>query len=630
MATRLADAVRGRSCLNLAAAFFLCLAGAAAWPAEQGRRRAAEYLPEETILCVEVAPWRQWARDWDQTSLAGMAKEAELRSFLAGPLNKLKTLFGPAAPEPAKGEGKGEASAVGGFLDSLANVAAGPLVVALCYSEEDAKANRAPGIALVLGTADVVAAQRATVIASLANDLLRLFGADLVRQEAYGNARLLAMNAGRIEPTFCFYQENFILTSRAALCKQVVDGLSGTLARKLADKEAYQACRLTGAEHKSVFLDMAMLRRALGTQARAGKVREVLSAAGLEDMRAIAWSLRMNGPAFETRTAILSAGPRKGWLAALEPEPLNLEALKVCRPGCTFAVGARLRPDQLLPVLQELLHRSTGKAEADRLAAVEKKLAAQGRNLRSELSQAFGSELALSTLQTRQGAPAGALTVLVGSLTVRDAARAEALVRDLGQRMAAERGPDAKSAETLKELAYEGAKIFYLEPAQGAVGLAPVFGLAGQQFIVALDLQALKAAIHALPEKSLAQSEEFQAALKGVGGRPGSLFVYVDYAYLAHSLFDLSATALKFLGTMVPLREVGIDVALLPSPEVLTRHLFPALAVAQTTADGVVLTSRSPLPSLELLAPPLGAAAAVTATLTAELLPEEKPAETKK
>ena len=41
---------------------------------ENPLRDPSTYLPKNTVLFVQVAPWQDWARDWEKTGLAKIAQ----------------------------------------------------------------------------------------------------------------------------------------------------------------------------------------------------------------------------------------------------------------------------------------------------------------------------------------------------------------------------------------------------------------------------------------------------------------------------------------------------------------------------------------------------------------------------
>jgi hypothetical protein len=73
-----------------------------------------------------------------------------------------------------------------------------------------------------------------------------------------------------------------------------------------------------------------------------------------------------------------------------------------------------------------------------------------------------------------------------------------------------------------------------------------------------------------------------------------------------------------------------VDMNLLPETATVSQHLFPGLSVAQITPTGIVLTSRSPLPSFEVLSPPVAAVSAVFNTFKPFLVNKDKKPDDKK
>jgi len=143
-----------------------------------------------------------------------------------------------------------------------------------------------------------------------------------------------------------------------------------------------------------------------------------------------------------------------------------------------------------------------------------------------------------------------------------------------------------------------------------------------------MDVPSLKRAMKTLKEgkdgKSLHSAEIFKTALAQTGGNMGPMFSYVDWAYVYKAGFNLTTTTLKLIAPTDVLREIGINMNLVPSTETVAQHLFPGLSVAQITPNGIVLISRSPLPSLEVLSPPLAAVTAVFASFRPFTAPEKK------
>ena len=336
----------------------------------------------------------------------------------------------------------------------------------------------------------------------------------------------------------------------------------------------------------------------------------------------------MEGPAFESRTAIFTQGERSGLLGTLSEEPLSMDALKICGKVTPFAVGFRLQPDRVMPFLRNAVKAVQGQKGLESLNAVEKQLNTElGKDLEKEVRAAYGNEVVITSIAALDNTgPVGPGPAFVGTISVQDMKKAEELLGQVLARIAAKMDANGLAANVMKEIDYEGTKIRYLTPPRiaGVIEVSPAFALQDNRVVIALDVPTLKLALRNLKEGSLADTEQFKTALAGVGGKMGPMFSYVDWAYVYKSTFSLGTAALKLVAPTDILKEIGIDMNLVPSTDTVSKHLFPGLSVARITATGVTMTSRSPLPSMEVIAPPMAAVAAVFASFRPFVLPEVK------
>ena len=388
---------------------------------------------------------------------------------------------------------------------------------------------------------------------------------------------------------------------------------------------------LVGDEHLIAFLDVAGLQKALGSVERPADAPNQLDdffvLAGLNKTVAVAWSLKMNGPAFESRTAIFTQGERQGLLGTLSEEPVSLAALKLCARTTPLAAAFRLQPEKVLPFIRNAVKALQGQKGLEDLNTVEKQLNAElGKDLEKEVRAAFGNEVVITSLaQMENAGPIGAVSAFAASLSIQDAKRAEELLTQVLSRVAAKMDPNNVAGNVLKETDFEGSRIRYVTPPRiaGLLAISPAFMIAENRLVMALDVPTLKRAVKILKSaETLADSEAFKSGLAGVGGKLGPMFSYVDWTYMYKSMFSLSAATLKLIAPTDILKEIGIDMNLLPSTETVSQHLFPGISVARITPNGVMMTSRSPLPSMEVIAPPMAAVTAVFASFRPFVMPD--------
>jgi hypothetical protein len=582
--------------------------------------RIAEVLPEGTILMVESAPWSYWAADFDKTALAQIAREPEVQKFLEGPLNQLATLFTrpgagappPEAKAPPGGPQGGAAKAVQALFEMLGSMAGGPFSVAVRYSPDDAQAKKAPAVLLMLGVQGSKDAQtRQNTLGDMLDKLLTQFNIQAVGVAEYQNTKVLSLSvadggARKSIGALTLFKGRLLVSTDLEMCKQVMDGLAGTLGKSLAESQPYKSSGLSGDEHLVAYLDVAGLRQALGTgEAGAGKEMDsFLVRAGLDKATAVAWSLKMSGAAFESRTAIFSQGERAGLLGALAEEPVSAAALKLCPKGTPLAIGLRLKADSAAPLARALFLTLLGdKAAADFDAAAKAK------------GEVFGDEFVLTSVAGMENVgPIGDVSAFVASLSVKDAGKTGEFLDDLLSRAAKTNGtPDA-----VKDVMHGDVKIRYLATSAvgGLVKISPSFGIAGDRLVVALDVPTLKRALGVIKDgPALMDVPAYQQALAATGAKMGPAFTYVDWGYLYKSVFNMGAETLKLVAPAEMLKQAGIDINLLPTTDSVAKHLFPGLSVAQISKNSIVMVSRSPLPSMEVIVPPATAVSAIFASL---------------
>ena len=596
----------------------------------------ADILPEGTIMFADVRPWAEWSKDFSNTAIAKIFSEPEVRAFLAGPSNQISSLIKKAtearagdAPKPAAAN---TPEVITAALDVLSGFTPGPFSIAVRYSAEDAQAKARPAVAVIVGYRDEknIEAQK-DVLAGVVDAMLKNWNVEFIKVTDYQNCKLISFTPVGADGqrtnviTLTLHKGRVIVSNEAKLCTQILDGIAGKLDKKLTDSPTYKSCGLAGDEHLSAYLDIAGLQNALGAMEKAApdttsKLDDFLVLAGLNKSSAVAWSLKMTGPAFESRTAIFSTADRAGLLGTLDDQPLSPGALKICPANTPFAAGFHLRQDHVLPFLRNAVKALQGDKGLANFNAVEKEL-----NLEKGLREAYGNELVITSLAGQENAgPIGAVSAFAGTLSIQDPVKANDVLENLLKQIAAKTDPDGVAANVLKEVEHDGVKVRYLiePPVAGVIKFSPAFAIVQDRLVMALDVPTLKRAMKILKEGgSLADSKSFQEAVLETGGTMGPMFNYVDWGYLYKSVFNLGSDALKLVAPGYVLQAIGLDMNLLPETETVAQHLFPGLSIARITPNGIIMTSRSPLPSVEVLSPPLAAITAAIASFKPFMMP---------
>jgi hypothetical protein len=624
------------------AALVLGFAMAGVARAEDASKPVAEILPDGTIMFVQITPWADWSRDFSKTALAKVFSEPEVKKFMAGPFSQISQIIKrlteskqpddrnpPPPPEP------GAANAISHALDTLASVTPGPHALAVRFSEDDARAKRPPAVAVIVGVSGEKNIEGYTALISTALktalDNWKIDAIKVVDDLPGAKAVTVRISDKGDHPSLLcvtLFRGRLIVSNEMELARQIISGVEGKLAKKLADSDAYKRCELAGDEHLTAYLDIAGLRSAMGVLEKvAGNPPEqtddffVLS--GLNKSIAVAWSLKMNDKSFESRTAIFFQGDREGIMGMLDEKPLSAATLKLCPKNTPLAVGFNIRSDRVMKFLRDAIKAARGKEGIDKLTALEDSMNKDlGRNLQHDVEAAFGTEFILTSMAGLENV--NDVSALAVGLSVKDSAKADELLDSVLKRFAGMTDPKGVAVNVYKVLEHEGLKIRYLEMPRigGLIPVTPAFAVADNRLIAALDVVTLKRAIKQVKDgPSLLDGEAFKAALAQAGGKMGPMFSYIDWAYFYKSAYNFSTGWARLIMPADLLKQLGIDLNLLPPTETVAQHLFPGLTVAQVKPNGIVLFSRSPLPSIEVLTPPLAAITAVFAAFRPLLTP---------
>jgi hypothetical protein len=630
-----------RICAAVVVSFALAGMARAGEPAAP--KPMAETLPDGTIMFAQITPWSDWSRDFSKTSLARIFSEPEVKTFLAGPFAQISQLIKRVTetnqPEkkadPAPAADPNTSNAISYSLDMLGTIAPGPHGIAVRFSEEDARAKRPPAVAVILGINEEKNVETyKNLVSSALKTALENWKIDAIQVvDDHPEAKTVSVrlsSKGEQPTIICvtLFHGRLILANELLLAKQIVAGLEGKLEKKLSDTEAYKRCELAGDEHLTAYMDIASLRTALGALEKvAGNPPDQLDdffvLSGLNKSIAVAWSLKMRDKTFESRTAIFSQGEREGIMGMLSETPLSADTLKLSPKASPLAAGFNIRPDRVMKFVRDAVLAVQGKQGLDNLNKIEETMNKElGRDLKRDVEAAFGTEFILTSLAGLENVSEA--SAVAAGLSVKDAAKADEVLDAVLKRYAGMTDAKGVAANLYKILEHDGKKIRYLEMQKigGVIPVTPAFVITDNRLIVAFDVVTLKRAMKQVKDgPSLSDSDAFKAALAQTGDKMGPMFSYIDWAFFYKSAYNFSTGWVRLIAPTDVLKQFGVDMNLLPPTETVAQHLFPGLSVAQVKPNGIVLTSRSPLPSFEVLSPPVAAATAVFAAFRPLLAP---------
>jgi hypothetical protein len=205
-----------------------------------------------------------------------------------------------------------------------------------------------------------------------------------------------------------------------------------------------------------------------------------------------------------------------------------------------------------------------------------------------EWNRAFGAEFGVIG-----DWPAGArLPGLLATLPVDDAGAADAVVMALTR--SAPEGREWSATER------NGVKLYSQAPANPFFAIAPTIALGHGRLVLGLEANAVAAAA-TRADASAAQlntAPVFTAA-QGLVPQPTSSFAYLDTALLYTRLDAALRPMLIMSAAFMPAVAQSVDLAKLPDPTVITRHLSPIVLSQSYSGDGYLVESVGPVSAFQ-------------------------------
>jgi hypothetical protein len=205
---------------------------------------------------------------------------------------------------------------------------------------------------------------------------------------------------------------------------------------------------------------------------------------------------------------------------------------------------------------------------------------------RAEWGNAFGPEIGVVGNWPENSR----IPSLIATFPVKDSAAANRIIAAMTTA-----APD-ESAWTVSTR--EGVQYYSLPPANPMVPITPTVAVGEQVAIAGLDPISVEAATKRAggQNSELAASQTFTRAGALVPPAKQS-FTYVDTALLYSRLDTALRPMLVMSAAFMPNIAQNIDLAKLPAPDVITRHLSPTVISQNYEGDGYVSESIGPLPT---------------------------------
>lgn len=325
------------------------------------------------------------------------------------------------------------------------------------------------------------------------------------------------------------------------------------------------------------FVDLAALvKLTRSTSAEAGKVIDDLGLAGLKDL---SFFVGFDGAAVRGLVTLEAPGPRKGLMGLTAGKPFTLKDLPALPPDLTGFSAMRLNAgaiyDAVLEVVEKLAPPDQGQSVKEGIQKVNEVL---GVNLRNDLLGTLG-DMFVSYSSRAEGPMILGQTVL---FQVKDAKKLQVALDRAVQGL----GKFTGSRMHFKQRMYHGVELRTVHVQQPGFIIVPTYAIHKGWLVVGFYPQPVQGYIlRATGELATWQpSKQVSATLDKLPKEFTALSVF-DPRPATHQLLALAPLIGGAVASSVP--GVKFDVDTLPNAYMVTRHLFPNVAVA--TDDGKTL-----------------------------------------
>ncbi|HEY5036681.1 MAG TPA: DUF3352 domain-containing protein, partial [Chthoniobacterales bacterium] len=529
----------------------------------------AELLPKTTLFLAEVPDFRNAREQWRSSDLHAIWREPAVQDWLQKPFGRLQQ----------NQHGRQ-------MFDDFLRLGPTDGFVALT-SIENNEPKLVGGFHFEASEADV-----RSFVQEYEGRAEAKSGAPVHETITYQQHQIETVDLGRFVVARVYDRDWFFVANDVATLKALIDRadrLSKATHDSLRDSDAFQAGTQPLPAHYAAMVYLApqpLVERVLPFVSMAGQSAVTTQLQKLKGVRSVAGTLGFaNGKMSEaTFVAMLRRGPEA----------------KVSRPSLPAAdANTFFYSDTLLHWLGGQL--TAGSPAIPRAAFLQQFSGALVRQgiTQADLQAAFGDEMEL----VGQWPPGSRWPTLLASVPVRDAARARKIAGALTS------VEIAGSAWTHSQ--QNGVDLYDLPGFGGLIPVTLTLAVSDKKLVVGSDATAVSAAVNSTPPpaESLEKSERFRDAAAQVPA-PGSAFNYIDTRLLFERIDASLRPLLVMSAAIYPALGNKINVAQLPPPDAIAKHLSPIVMSQRYTDGGYLSESVGPITFNEAT---IGAASAVGA-----------------
>ncbi|HEX3817029.1 MAG TPA: hypothetical protein VHW03_01935 [Chthoniobacterales bacterium] len=530
----------------------------------------AELLPKTTLFLAEVPDFKSAREQWRSSDLHAIWREPAVQTWLQKPFGRLQ--------QNQRGRQ---------MFDDFLRLRPTDGFVALTSIEKD-EPKLVGGFHFDASAADV-----RSFVQEYEGRAQAKSGGSAGETITYQQHQIETVDLGRFVVARVYDRDWFFVANDVAALKALLDRadrLSKAPRDSLRESDAFQGGTQPLPAHYAAMVYLApqpLVERVLPLVSMAGQSAATAQLQKLKEVRSVAGTLGFaNGKMSE---ATFVAMPRRG------PEE------KVSRPSLPAAdANTFFYSDALLHWLAggQLTAGSSAIPRPAFLQQFSGALVRQGIT-QADLQAAFGDEMEL----IGQWPPGSRWPTLLASLPVRDAARARKIADAL---TSVEIGGSAW-ARTQQN----GVNLYNLPGLGGLIPVTLTLAVSDKKLVAGSDATAVAAAVQSTPPPAepLEKNERFRDAAAQVPAA-GSAFDYIDTRLLFERIDASLRPLLVMSAAIYPALGNKINVAQLPPPDAIAKHLSPIVMSQRYTDGGYLSESVGPITFNEAT---IGAASAVGA-----------------
>jgi len=377
------------------------------------------------------------------------------------------------------------------------------------------------------------------------------------------------------------YIDNLLLIGvNSSLLKKCIDNHQDGGRQTLAHSPSFQRSRGKGAPNPllEAFLNIdGFTKRVRGLVP--DEWLEVLGDLGFDGINSIYYATAVEGSGALDTLFVDAPQPRRG-LLAISPGPISAATLQRVPKDAVYCEAARFDVGPMYDALWAAMAKVVPPREFRRvergLAWAERKL---GFKIRDGLLAALGKEFLFYATLPRNGL----IPNFIATIEIQDREKAEQVMATALEMTGVKSRAVAFGEHTMN--------VVNLGP---GAGVSPAFAFIQDKLVVSLFTAGLKNYIRQIqrPQASIVDSADFQDTFQNLERSRAEWLAYYDVRRLASYGYN---AAESLLPTLLDPDEVPVDPAMLPTLDVVLKHLGGWAGTSYCDQDGVVMKFRWPV-----------------------------------